>query len=234
MSFFDSVTNAGQIILPVAGGAIGAYFGGPTGAMAGATAGGAMSNMMFNQQNYHAQQQQYRYQKGLQRDIFAREDNSIQRRVSDLQAAGLSPVLAAGSGAGAGSVVPVKVGQREMNADMAQVVLAMIQQQENLFNTVAQRELIRAQVKRQEADTGRALAESNIAWKDWSRYKVTGLNPRNASMPGKIASDIVTGGAHAVQGTVEGAKKMWNSYDAEMYKLQKKLEDYWNSKFNKK
>ncbi len=47
----------------------------------------------------------FNYQKALQQQIFAREDNAIQRRASDLQAAGLSKTLAAGSGAGAGSVV---------------------------------------------------------------------------------------------------------------------------------
>lgn len=45
------------------------------------------------------------YQKSLQRDVFAREDNAVQRRMKDLEAAGLNPNLAAGSAAGAGAVV---------------------------------------------------------------------------------------------------------------------------------
>jgi len=50
----------------------------------------------------------YRYQKNLQNEIFRREDNSIARRVHDLKASGLSPVLAAGQGAATGAIVSTK------------------------------------------------------------------------------------------------------------------------------
>lgn len=66
---------------------------------------GGLSNSIFGGLNFWQQSENLKYQKRLQKQIFAREDNAVQRRVSDLRAAGLSPVLAAGSAANAGPVV---------------------------------------------------------------------------------------------------------------------------------
>jgi len=50
----------------------------------------------------------YGYQKNLQNEIFRRDDTSIARRVHDLKTSGLSPVLAAGQGAGTGGIVSTR------------------------------------------------------------------------------------------------------------------------------
>ena len=62
---------------------------------------GSLANFGLGMANYD-------YQKELQRSIFGREDTSIARRVADLKASGLSPVLAAGQGAGTGPIISTR------------------------------------------------------------------------------------------------------------------------------
>lgn len=63
------------------------------------------TNKDIANQNLQFQNENLQYQKDLQKQIFAREDNAVQRRVDDLVAAGLSPTLAAGSAANAGQAI---------------------------------------------------------------------------------------------------------------------------------
>ena len=69
------------------------------------------TNKEIASDNLDYQRENLQYQKDLQKQIFAREDNAVQRRVDDLVAAGLSPTLAAGSAANAGQAIETSAPQ---------------------------------------------------------------------------------------------------------------------------
>lgn len=87
---------------------------------------GVQDAIKTNDLNFQLQKENLAYQKDLQKIIFGREDNSVQRRVDDLRKAGLSPTLAAGSSAGAGQVISTKAPEKMNNLE-AMVALSSIQ-----------------------------------------------------------------------------------------------------------
>lgn len=84
--------------------------------------------------NFGSQVANLNYQKDLQKQIFAREDNAVQRRAADLQKAGLSKTLAAGDAAGAGTAVSTSAPQLSM-VDKVATGLNYAQQMANVRKT---------------------------------------------------------------------------------------------------
>jgi len=132
----------------------------------------------------------YNYQKKMQREAWDREDVSVQRRVDDLQAAGLSPVLAAGQGASSMSPISIQAPQIDTSAiegatarytQAAQAELALLQQKAQIQQTEAQT----AAIKQQQDKTALEMAfmtSNNPLQLDLAQTELDyrrALNPQN-------------------------------------------------------
>lgn len=131
--------------------------------------------------NLAFQKQKLEYDKGLQNTIFAREDNAVQRRAQDLEAAGLSKTLAAGSAAGAGAVVKTTAPQID-RATKINNALSLISQGAQIGQSYAQTKLMEkqgavaeSQIKLNTANMSKALAEAGIKIHDLNILKKGGI-----------------------------------------------------------
>lgn len=125
--------------------------------------------------NTYLQWKNLNYQKGLQGDIFDREDSSIQRRVADLKAAGLSPVLAAGQGASAGPIVQTRAPEVPDLSNNILNAVSLLKMQQDISQSKAQERL-------------NDITAAGKAW-DLQKFKEWNL-PSNASGLAKTIRDL--------------------------------------------
>uniref|UniRef100_A0AAU8B8B6 DNA pilot protein n=1 Tax=Dulem virus 177 TaxID=3145654 RepID=A0AAU8B8B6_9VIRU len=133
---------------------------GTAGSLIGGLTNTAASGVQADK-NLELQKEMFEYQKGLQKDIFEREDNAVQRRVKDLVAAGLSPVLAAGSASNAGSIVPTTTPQR--NQDFSGIERAL-----GAFREIAQLRLLESQADKNVAEADLTRSKDDLAKMDYT------------------------------------------------------------------
>ena len=183
-----------------------------TEALIGASVG---SNLLTGYLNYRNQKDTLHWQKDLQRDIFAREDTSIARRVADLKASGLSPVLAAGQGAGTGGAVSVTPPQLNLG-DNALIAMNLMKQEADISATRAQEAYTKLQQQRAEqllpaeiAQIEAGIKNANAqAYKTYQDAKTSKVAAKNAEDSGFIPKTTFGGWLYdAVNAGVSAAEK---------------------------
>lgn len=131
---------------------------------------GTAYDIYNNERNYKAQQEAYK-------TTLEREDNAIQRRVADLQAAGLSPTLAAGSAASSSNyTAPQHASSPKVSAisDM----LAVKQQMQNIAQTQADIDRINAQTAAAKATTASTELNNAITAYDYKKAEQFGVSTK--------------------------------------------------------
>lgn len=144
-------------------------------------------NSDIAEQNLAFQRENLQYQKDLQKEIFAREDNAVQRRVDDLVAAGLSPTLAAGSAANAGQAIETQAPQNGYSpktmpnlglSSMLGAGLDALKAVGELNRQKAEIDYLQNQSKNVQADTANKLIFGENA-DQWYKLRNYGLDLKN-------------------------------------------------------
>lgn len=124
------------------------------------TAYNIFSNERANKQNQANYKETMAWQKQENEITRQREDNAIQRRMADLKASGINPIIAGGGGAdvSSGGITPVQ--HYEKDESSGQMIANLVSQKAQLENINAQTKVAEAQAENVNAQTAKIEEET--------------------------------------------------------------------------